>query len=896
MAVLHWLRSLWANLVHRDHVEESLDDELRAYLELLTVEYERRGYAPDEARRAAAVEIGGVGQVKESTRDVWAGDVLASSQRELRYTWRSLRRSPGFLVTVILIIALGIGANATIFGVIDELLFRPPAHVKEPDRVVLLSMAVPADRVGQQTLNFPVFRTLRTDWHAVDAVALAAYGTLELPVGRGQGAENVLGLPVSASYFPMLGVEPERGRFFSADEDAEPNGAPVVIISDGFWTRHFGRAADVLGKTLDVGNRRVTVIGVAPRGFTGTEFGRVDIWLPITAAMQPFLNTSPDWQQNARATYAHVFARIRTGVPFADAAREADRVLANVYPDAWWVRDRSARLTPLRASRSINLGTENELLMLLAGMALVVLVIVIANVASLLLARALRRRREIAVRLALGASRTQLVRLVLTESLFLALCGGVAAVFLAYWCSQAIRGLLFGDVAWTSAVVDYRLLVFSAIAVLVIATLAGLLPALESTRSELTTALKAGAREGGGQRTRSRRILIVVQVALSTMLLVGAGLFLRSLRNVSSLRLGVDVDRVLYGSMSLSAIGDKPDEVELLLRGELARVRAIPGIAHAAVALTIPFGPSFGANVRVPGRDSLPPGDGPYLNLVGRDYFATLGARIVEGREFTDADDDGAAPRVVIVSASMARRVWPGATALGRCIFVGEKTAPCARVVGVVEDVRRQQLLDEAPSFVYLPLAQAQVTPASWRSDLYLVARPSGEARRMIEPVRRAMQSAAPGLPYATVQVIADMPEVMMQLRQWRLGTMLFGSFGVLALVLAAVGLFGLISYNVASRVHEIGVRIALGARRTAVAGLVVRQALAVDAIGVAAGIVAAMIAERLIASLLYGVSPNDPLVFGAVSGTMLLVGLVASIVPVIQALSVDALEALRAD
>ena len=269
---------------------------------------------------------------------------------------------------------------------------------------------------------------------------------------------------------------------------------------------------------------------------------------------------------------------------------------------------------------------------------------------------------------------------------------------------------------------------------------------------------------------------------------------------------------------------------------------------------------------------------------------------MLEGREFSDADDNGSSARVAIVSASMARRVSPYRSALGRCIIVGGSAAPCASIIGVVEDVRRQDLLDEAPPMVYLPLAQAQVVPSTWRSELYLIARPVGEARTMIEPVRRAMQSAVPGLPYATVQRIADMPSVVMQLRQWRLGTVLFGSFGVLALVLAAVGLFGLISYDVASRVHEIGVRMALGARGSEVSALVVRQALTVDAIGVVAGIMAAIIAERLIASLLYGVSGHDPKVFGAVAATMLIVGIAASIVPVIQALSIDALEALRTE
>ena len=897
MTLLHWLRSLWANLFDRTGVEESLDEELQAYLDLVIADYERRGFAPDAARRAALVDVGGVALVKERTREAWAGDAIVSAQRELRYTWRSLRRSPGFLVTVVVIISLGIGANATIFGVIDELLFRPPAHVRNPERVVLLSMAVPSDRVGQQTLNFPVYRTLRTEWHSSDAVALAAFAPVEVPLGRGRDAQNVLAFPVSASYFRMLGVEAARGRFFTDDEDAEPNGAPVAVISDGFWTRHFARDPEVLGRTLDIGNRRFTVIGVAPRGFTGTELGRVDLWLPITAAMRPFVSDNPNWQREALATYAHVFARVRSEVPFADAAREADRILATAYSEAWWDRNgRSARLIPLRVARSMNLGTENALLTLLAAMAGIVLLIVIANVAGLLLARALRRRREIAVRLALGASRRQLVRVVLSESLLLSFISGIAAIFLTYWCSIAIRGLLFGDVSWSSSIIDYRLLAFSAIAVVFVAICAGLLPALESTRSELTTALKAGAREGGGQRSRSRRILIVAQVALTTMLLASAGLFLRSLRNVSSLRLGVDTDRVLYGRMYLGALGKKPDEVELVTRAQLARIRTLAGISHAAVALTIPFGGSFGANVRLPGGDTLPSGDGPYLNLVGGGYFASLGARVLEGREFTDADDNATSPRVVIVSASMARRFSPYRSALGKCLFVGDPGAPCADVIGVVEDIRRQDLFDEAAPMVYLPLAQARVVPASWRSELYVIARPVGAPAAMIDPVRRAMQGAEPGLPRATVQLIGDMPSVVMQFRQWRLGTVLFGSFGVLALVLAAVGLFGLISYDVASRVHEIGVRMALGARGSTVAGMVVRQALAVDAIGVAIGIGVAVITERLIASLLYGVSPYDPMVFGAVSLTLLLVGIAASIVPVVQALSIEALEALRAD
>jgi putative ABC transport system permease protein len=348
--------------------------------------------------------------------------------------------------------------------------------------------------------------------------------------------------------------------------------------------------------------------------------------------------------------------------------------------------------------------------------------------------------------------------------------------------------------------------------------------------------------------------------------------------------------------MNLNALGKSADEVDLIMRAALARVRAIPGITHAALSLTIPFGPTYGLYVRVPGRDSLPPGEGPFLNLVGGEYFASLGARLVSGRPFTEADERPGSERVAIVNATMARRVWPGTSTLGKCVIVGETSAPCARIVGVVEDIRRQNVIEDATYFVYLPLSQGHSFPASWRRDLYLVAWPANDPAAMLQPVRRAMQTAAPALPYATVQAIGDMPAVVAQLRQWRLGTSLFGAFGLLALVLAAVGLFGLISYTVASRVHEIGVRLALGARGTAVAGLVVRQALTVDLIGIVAGVAMALLGGRLIASLLYDVSPQDPLVLVVVSGTMLLVGLAASIVPVLQALSIDALEALRAE
>jgi len=597
-----------------------------------------------------------------------------------------------------------------------------------------------------------------------------------------------------------------------------PNGSAVAVISDGFWTRHFQRATDVIGRTLDIGTQRFTVIGVAPEGFTGTELGRVDVWLPMTATIHQIFSEA-DWQTNSNATYAHIFVRLRPGITLAQGAKEAERVLQNALGEEWYVKGRVARLTPLTTARTVNLGTSDRLMLLLAVMAAVVLLIAIANVASLLLARALRRRREVAVRLALGASRTQLVRWILTETFLLALFGGVGALLLAYWSGGAIRSLLFGDVSWTSSVFDHRLLIFAGIVVVVATLLAGLLPALETTRAELTTSLKAGAREGGGQRARARALLIVVQVALSTMLLVGAGLFLRSLSNVSALPLGVDTERVLTATLDLRAMGRTEEDIDLVMHTALDRVRALRGIAHAALASTIPFGPSLMLSIRIPGVELNPKVDAPFLNFIGRDYFASLGAHVIAGRDLTDADETHAAEPVAVVSATMARLFWKGASPLGSCIVIGNGTGPCVRIVGVVEDIHRQQVLEDPTAFLYVPLVQATTLAPDFHLDRFLVVRPSGDARAMIEPVRRAIQSAAPALPYATVQRIAEMRDVLSQLRQWRLGTTLFAAFGALALVLASIGLFGLISYNVASRTHEIGIRVALGGGPSSVAG-----------------------------------------------------------------------------
>jgi predicted permease len=420
---------------------------------------------------------------------------------------------------------------------------------------------------------------------------------------------------------------------------------------------------------------------------------------------------------------------------------------------------------------------------------------------------------------------------------------------------------------------------------------AGLLPAIQASRPDLASALKSGAREGGGQRATTRSALLVVQAALSVVLLVGAGLFVRSLLALNATRMGVDPHRVLTASMNLRAIGRTAEQSDEVYDQALARVLALPGMEHATIAATTPFGASWGTNVQVPGRDSLPEAQGPFYNAVGPGYFATLGTRILDGREFTEADSRSS-QRVVVINATMARLVWPGRRAVGECIRIAVDSLPCATVVGVVEDIRRQGIFEGDTYFVHVPLTQ-DVLALHAR---HVLARPRSEPRAMLEPVRRAIQTAAPGLPYAKVQRIGDLSDLVTQLRPWRLAATLFAAFGVLALVLAAVGLYGVVSYSVAQRMREMGVRVALGAQRRHIAELVLRQGAGVTGLGVALGIIGALFGAKFATPLLYETSPRDPVIFGVVVVTLFAVALVASAVPALRATRADPIDALRSE
>jgi putative ABC transport system permease protein len=529
---------------------------------------------------------------------------------------------------------------------------------------------------------------------------------------------------------------------------------------------------------------------------------------------------------------------------------------------------------------------------LLGGVSLLVLLIACANVANLQLARGIARRREIAIRVALGVSRGRLVMQLLSESVVLALAGGAAALFVAYWGSGFVRRVLFGssDLAGAS-VLDGRTLAYTVVASIVVGVLSGLLPAVAAGRSNVTSELKDGARAAGSQRARARTALLVVQTMLSVMLLVGTGLFVRSLRRIDALPIGLDPSRALVANVQTDGMQYTDRDVATLYERLLETAQSSPGVTFAALASSLPFYTSWAVRVRVPGRDSLPRvrDGGPYINEVTPDYFATMGTRLIEGRGFTTADH-AMAHRVVVVNESLARLWWPRERAIGKCMQIGGDTMPCAEIVGIAENSRRQALVEDASLLYFIPLAQS----VQQGSSRVLLVRPRGNVSAAIEPLRRILQTAAPNLPYVRLRPLEEY--VSPQKRSWRLGATMFAVFGGLALVLAAVGLYSVLAYDVAQRTREFGVRVALGARGADVMGMVLARGLKTALVGGVAGGAVALLASRWVGPLLFQTSPRDPGVYGFVLCVVTAVALIAALLPAWRALRVDPIVALRAE
>jgi putative ABC transport system permease protein len=898
------LTDLWSDLRYRlralfrrNAVERELDAELRDHLERETEKLQRTGLPREEARRRARLAFGGLEQTKETVRETRGTLLLETLWQDLRYALRGLRSKPGFTAGVVLTLALGIGANAAMFGILDRLLFRPPAYLRDDTRVHRVYFARTVNRQEQLRENASLGRFVDLRGTARSLTTLGAIVDFRLAVGEGQDVHEYPVAGMSAALFALFDAKPELGRFFSAREDSLPTGTPVAVLGHAYWQSALGGRRDVLGTQLRIGRMWFTIIGVAPKDFVGMEQNQVPAaYLPLSAYTWDL--RPRDLTRDYQWTVFQIVAQRAPGVSVATANADVDRAftlsrLAEQPANPDWPRVVQAErphviLGPLQAARGPLAGPQAKVVVWVSGVAFIVLLIACANVANLLLARALARRRETGLRLALGVSRGRLIRQFLTESLVLASIGGVAGLVVAQVVEAVVRARLLPAGAGSSVVTDAHTLGILALATLAAAVATGLAPVTETRRASLAGVLSAGERVSGLRPSRLRPVLLVLQATLSVVLLVGAGLFVRSLLKVERLRLGYDVTPVL--TLTEQGRGAKLTLAErVTLERRLSEAASsIPGVAAASPAPSIPFWVGEGRNLFVSGVDSVGVLGDFTLQAGNAEYFRVMGTRILRGRGF-DAGDRAATPRVTVVSAGMANAIWPGQDPLGKCLRIGADTAPCTTVVGVAEDLHMSSLTEAREFTYYVPIEQYDNGATGM-----LLVRVAGDAATYAEPVRRALQPLMPGEGYLVATPLRDM--VSPQLESWRLGATMFVAFGALALILAGIGLYSVIAYGVMQRRREIGVRLALGAPRRHVLALVMRGGLRLVIAGVVLGSAIALVGGRWMAALLFHEQASDPLVYGGVAATLVLVSLVATALPALAASRLDPNQTLRAD
>ncbi len=894
--IVHGLRALFA----RKTVERELDEELRACLEEAADAKIAGGAGREAARRAARLEVGNLEAAKDQVRDAGWESIVLTSWQDIRYALRLLRKTPGFAVAAILTLGLGIGGTTAVFSVVDALFLRAPDGVRAPASVrrVFVKRNAGELQSGDGTGN--IWLDARSTRQGSRAFArMAAY---ELPtlvdLGRGESAAQVRASVVSQDFFPVLGIQPALGRLFLADDDGAPGAHPVVVLSHAMWLSRFGGARDVLGRSLLINGWPVQVIGVTQRGFEGIDSDAVDVWIPAAMASALGLEPEDGWQDEITLSgLTRLVARLWSPHDDARAAAAASAALAHAaqaMPGVELDPTPEVLLEPIVLAGFPGRSWAADLSVWLLFAAAFVLVIACANIASLLLARGLTRRRELAMRLSLGATRWRIVRQQMTESGVLGLLGGSSGVLFAWLGMGMLRQFPLPPSAGR---LDGRLLAFSLGLSLLTALACGVLPALRTTRIAPVQVLKGARAPGGPGRNRTRLTLVAVQVSLSFTLLVGAALFVRSLDRVAAIQPGVDLHQLLTVDVNLPAVGNGNGPSRAAEFFELARTRlaSLPGVERTAIVHEPPLsGWGWSLFWRLPGRERFQ-NTRTYLNLIGPGYFETAGTRLLRGRSIHATDTSGTEP-VAVVNDAMARLLADDGNALGVCVSIIDPMVrgrrPCVRVVGVVESQRNRYLKDERVPTIYR--AESQAPNAIARSSPMLLVRTRESADAHRSAVHAALQSLRADLPYVRVQSLTE--RLSDELRPFQLGATLFTVFAVLALALAAVGLYGLLGYFVAERTQEVGIRRALGAPANAVARLIVRQGLTPVGAGLLIGVICAFAVTRLLASRLFGIGPHDPASFAGAALFLVLVAALATFVPAWRAIRIDPMDALRHD
>lgn len=805
--------------------------------------------------------------------------------QDVRFALRQLRKNLGFTAVAVITLALGIGANSAIFSVIYAVLLRPLAF-HDPNRLVAVKTTEP-DRHDDIGVSYPEF----LDWRSQDRMfeGLSVFREDDFTLTRRGEPAHLTGVVVSANLFSLLGVAPSLGRAFTNQEDQSASGDLPVVLSHAFWQQRLGSAPNILGQSLTLSGHSFTVVGVMPAGFQfPVQAAPVDFWTTIVLDMQ---HGNPPITSQRGASYLDVIGRLKPQVTVAQAAIEMSSIqdgLNKQYPEN---RARGIAIVPV-----INdiVGEARRGLIILFGAVGLVLLIACANLSNLLLARATARSREICVRSALGASRWSLVRQLWIESLLLASTGAAAGLVVAVWAIRLLTGLAPDQLPRVSeSGLNLQVLVFTAAIAILTSLLFGLVPALEASRVRLAASLNEGGRSGTDTRERRRLkdSFVVAETALAVVLLAGAGLLLRSLKGLGRVDPGFAKDHVITFGLDLPGHYGLTERVQFYQR-LLTGIRSLPGVRSASAAFPLPLAADDVTTSFAAEGQQLRPSELPVtaLHIVDYDYFHALGIPLIAGREFDPHDDARDAAPVVVISQHLAARIFPGESPVGKWIqpniSASQGDAPRRLIIGVVGDVKSAGLSAPVIAESYVPYAQLPFAPMS------LVVRTHGDPQALVPALTKEVQSVDKDLPLLHVKTLDEY--VGDSIADARFQTILLGSFGVLAFVLTAVGLYGVISYTVAHRTREMGVRLALGADRDSILAMIIKNGLLLAGTGIVVGLVAALLLTRLIASLLYEVSPSDPLTFIGVPIAMIMMAVIASYLPARRVAKVDPVVALR--
>jgi predicted permease len=883
-----WLRAI----LQRSRVEREMDAELRFHIEAYAEDLVRRGVAREEALRRARLEFGGVERAKEECRDARGASFIETLVQDIRFASRILRKSPGFTAVAVFTLAVGIGASAAVFSLVNAILLKPLPY-PDSSRIVLPELISPPG-VNLGSEYFPwgqaQFRMLTRDAHPFQTVGAFQNDTFNL-TGAGEPA-SLDGFRASQEFFPALGVSPALGRTFTAEED-QPGHEYEVILGDRMWRERFAADRDVLGRTVDLNGYAYTVVGVMPAEFafpraeempSSFNFPREpQLWVPLAIPAEP----KPGPSELA------VVARLKSDLTVAQAQAAMDLITKHVESqDHRYVGWFNTRVVPLQ--RQVVGDTRRPLQLMLSAVG-IVLLIACSNVANLLLTRSLARRKEFTLRAALGAGPARLIRQLLTESLLIAIAAGGVGILIAYAGIYFVKALGPSNIPRLREVtLDLPVLAFALGISLATGILFGLAPAIGAARENLVDSLKEGNQRSGGSRItpRLRNALLVSQVALALVLVIAAGLLTRTFFQLLGADGGFNAERVLTFQLPLPALKyAEQDHIVTLFGNVLERLRAVPGVQAAGIGETVPMGGEGESTViRVPDHPAASQKEMPFANftVISPGYFSAIGTPLLRGRDFQETDTTDSMP-VAIVNAAMERKYWATDGALGKQVGPGSTRFPLLTIVGVVLDVKHTSLREETAPEMYVLYNQKP-----WPSllNMRVALRTKADPAAMTESVRENIHAIDPDLPLAKVMTLATLVDDSMA--QPRFSVFLLGAFGALALLLASIGMYGVISYSVLLRTQEIGIRMALGAQRRKVFGMVLGQGAQLAGLGIAIGLVVALGVTRLMASFLYGVRATDPLTFFAVSLLLLGLALLACYLPARRAMRVDPMVALK--